>query len=165
MWGLNSQPSDYESDALPTAPTRLKSGNAWINSVTITILQSHLFFTSAWFSNKAVRPLIRSLWRNWVSCHDCICQVVKYLQKCVSRVASVRVLYFCNQLSCHHLLPLYPFSKWSQGFVAGANPSCRQLITGPPGAIWGSVSCSRTLQHAAQLSPKSWDLSLLYLLS
>ena len=44
----------------------------------------------------------------------------------------------------------------------------RQLIAGPllmaeavmqganctSGAIWGSVSCSRTLQHAAQLSPE-----------
>ena len=29
----------------------------------------------------------------------------------------------------------------------------RQLITGPSGAIWGSVSCSRTLRPAAQLSP------------
>ena len=25
MWGLNSQPSDYETDALPTAPTSPKT--------------------------------------------------------------------------------------------------------------------------------------------
>ena len=53
--------------------------------------------------------------------------------------------------SIHCLYPLYPFYGVAGGF-AGVNPSCfwgsRQLIAGL--SIWGSVSCSWTLRHAAQ---------------
>ena len=48
-----------------------------------------------------------------------------------------------------------------RGFFAGANPSCLwcSLNKSPAhtdvdctGAVWGSVCCSRALQHAAQFS-------------
>ena len=59
---------------------------------------------------------------------------------------------------------MYPFFKGSQGLLLepipavsgrrqGAPWTTRQFITGPSGARWGSASCSRTLPHAAQLSP------------
>ena len=58
-------------------------------------------------------------------------------------------------MSCNHFIPL------SRGRRVFAEPISavfgrrqgHQIIAGPLGVIWGSVSCSRTLQHAAQLSP------------
>ena len=103
--------------------------------------------------------------------------------------SAVRLLNTTLNKTAKHIHPLsvtdfFPFYG-VRVFFAGANPSCfwaragtpwtsRQLIAGPPlmaeatvqganctsGAIWGSVSCSRTLRHAAQPSPaRSWDLN------
>ena len=76
----------------------------------------------------------------------------------------------------HHRRHFIPFSRGRRFLLLDPIPvvsgrrqgtpwtSC-QHITGPSGAIWGSVSRSRTLRHAAQISPegaRSWtsDLSI-----
>ena len=65
----------------------------------------------------------------------------------------------------HHHRHFIPFSRGRRFLLLDPIPvvsgrrqgtpwtSC-QLITGPSGAIWGSVSHSRTLRHAAQVSPE-----------
>ena len=49
-------------------------------------------------------------------------------------------------------------TSWtSRQLIAGPSPMAEAAMQGAnctSGAIWGSLSCSRTLQHAAQLSPE-----------
>ena len=64
--------------------------------------------------------------------------------------------FFCwsqSQLSLGEgrVLPGQVASSW-QGPRWWQRPPCK--VPTAPGAIWGSVSCSRTLRHVAQLSPE-----------